>query len=233
MQRRDAGSPSGRCGAGEAVANGAPTLTLPPLTLPHTWVGGRFVAEGDLPSGATDPDGDALTYAWDLDNNGTFETPGQSASFAGLDGPASFTVNVQVTDNGGLTATALVAASRLGARCAFAGVLANFLVISFTSDWLYPTPESRAIVRALNAAGARASFLEIESDKGHDAFLLDEPVMRDAVAALIDEGLAIVKGVRERHDLGLFRPAGRPGEDRNVGAVVAQDDGRLVRAGAG
>jgi homoserine O-acetyltransferase len=40
-------------------------------------------------------------------------------------------------------------------------------------------------VRALNAAGARASFLEIESDKGHDAFLLDEPVMRDAVAGFL------------------------------------------------
>jgi homoserine O-acetyltransferase len=61
----------------------------------------------------------------------------------------------------------------------------RFCVLSFTSDWLYPTPESRAIVRALNAAGARASFLEIESDKGHDAFLLDEPVMRNAVAGFL------------------------------------------------
>jgi homoserine O-acetyltransferase len=61
----------------------------------------------------------------------------------------------------------------------------RFCVLSFTSDWLYPTPESRAIVRALNAAGARASFLEIESDKGHDAFLLDEPVMREAVAGFM------------------------------------------------
>jgi homoserine O-acetyltransferase len=57
----------------------------------------------------------------------------------------------------------------------------TFCVLSFTSDWLYPTAESRHIVRALNAAGARASFLEIESDKGHDAFLLDEPVMDGAL----------------------------------------------------
>jgi homoserine O-acetyltransferase len=62
----------------------------------------------------------------------------------------------------------------------------RFCVLSFTSDWLYPTPESRSIVRALNAAGARASFLEIDSDKGHDAFLLDEPVMRSAVAGFLD-----------------------------------------------
>ena len=51
----------------------------------------------------------------------------------------------------------------------------RFCVLSFSSDWLYPTAESRDIVRALNAAGCRASFAEIESDKGHDAFFLDEP----------------------------------------------------------
>jgi homoserine O-acetyltransferase len=51
----------------------------------------------------------------------------------------------------------------------------RFCVLSFSSDWLYSTAESRAIVRALNAAGCRASFAEIETDKGHDAFFLDEP----------------------------------------------------------
>ena len=61
----------------------------------------------------------------------------------------------------------------------------RFCMLSFTSDWLYPTIESREIVRALNAAGARASFVEIESDKGHDAFLLEEPVMRAALAGFM------------------------------------------------
>jgi homoserine O-acetyltransferase len=51
----------------------------------------------------------------------------------------------------------------------------RFCVLSFSSDWLYSTAESRTIVRALNAAGCRASFAEIETDKGHDAFFLDEP----------------------------------------------------------
>jgi homoserine O-acetyltransferase len=51
----------------------------------------------------------------------------------------------------------------------------RFCVLSFSSDWLYSTAESRDIVRALNAAGCRASFVEIETDKGHDAFFLDEP----------------------------------------------------------
>ncbi len=64
----------------------------------------------------------------------------------------------------------------------------RFCVLSFTSDWLYPTTESRHVVRALNAAGARASFLEIESDKGHDAFLLDEPVMAQALTGFLAAG---------------------------------------------
>jgi len=51
----------------------------------------------------------------------------------------------------------------------------RFCVLSFSSDWLYSTAESRSIVRALSAAGCRASFVEIETDKGHDAFFLDEP----------------------------------------------------------
>jgi homoserine O-acetyltransferase len=67
----------------------------------------------------------------------------------------------------------------------------RFCVFSFTSDWLYPTVESRAIVRALNAAGARASFVEIESDKGHDAFLLDEPVLREALGGFMDSAAQI------------------------------------------
>jgi homoserine O-acetyltransferase len=58
---------------------------------------------------------------------------------------------------------------------AFAGTETRFCVVSFTSDWLFPTADSRQIVHALNAAGARVSFVEIDSDKGHDAFLLEEP----------------------------------------------------------
>lgn len=58
---------------------------------------------------------------------------------------------------------------------AFAGIQTRFCVASFTSDWLFPTADSRAIVHALNAAGASVSFVELESDKGHDAFLLEEP----------------------------------------------------------
>ncbi len=58
---------------------------------------------------------------------------------------------------------------------AFKGSKTRFCVVSFTSDWLFPTSESRAIVHALNAGGASVSFVEVETDKGHDAFLLEEP----------------------------------------------------------
>ena len=81
----------------------------------------------------------------------------------------------------------------LGAQ--YAGVLANafikaravrFCVLSFSSDWLYSTAESRDIVRALNAAGCRASFVEVETDKGHDAFFLDEPQLDTTLRGFFD-----------------------------------------------
>jgi homoserine O-acetyltransferase len=58
---------------------------------------------------------------------------------------------------------------------AFRGIKSRVCVVSFTSDWLFPTSENRTIVRALNAAAANVSFVEIETDRGHDSFLLDEP----------------------------------------------------------
>jgi homoserine O-acetyltransferase len=69
---------------------------------------------------------------------------------------------------------------------AFKGTKTRFCVMSFTSDWLFPTSESRAIVHALNAASAPVAFVEVESDKGHDAFLLDEPAMFAAARGYID-----------------------------------------------
>ena len=58
---------------------------------------------------------------------------------------------------------------------AFKDTKTKFFIISFTSDWLYPTQENKEIVIALNAIGADVGFVEIESDKGHDSFLLDVP----------------------------------------------------------
>jgi predicted extracellular nuclease len=72
--------------------------------------GPYFVIEGQsvlVSATGSDPNGGTLTYAWDLDNNGSFETPGQTATFsaAALTAPGTHTIKVQVTDDGGLTAT--------------------------------------------------------------------------------------------------------------------------------
>jgi homoserine O-acetyltransferase len=69
---------------------------------------------------------------------------------------------------------------------AFRGTKTRFLLVSFSSDWLFPTVQSRAIARALNHVAANVSFVEVQSDKGHDAFLLDEPVMRSVLAGFLD-----------------------------------------------
>ncbi|WP_341913370.1 homoserine O-acetyltransferase [Ferrovibrio terrae] len=76
----------------------------------------------------------------------------------------------------------------------FQGTRTKFCVVSFTSDWLFPTSENKEIVRALNAAAANVSFVEIETDKGHDAFLLDEPVMFATLKGFID-GCAEQRGL--------------------------------------
>jgi len=69
---------------------------------------------------------------------------------------------------------------------AFRGTKTRFCTVSFTSDWLFPTTDTRAIVHALNAAGASVSFVEIETDKGHDAFLLDLPELFATTRGFID-----------------------------------------------
>jgi homoserine O-acetyltransferase len=78
---------------------------------------------------------------------------------------------------------------------AFKGTKTRFFVASFDSDWLFPTSESRDLVRALNAAAANVSFVEIKSDKGHDAFLLDEPDFHAALAGFL-------RGAAERAGVG-------------------------------
>src|SRR6202521_3979928 len=78
---------------------------------------------------------------------------------------------------------------------AFRGTPTRFCLISFTSDWLFPTRENRAIVHALNAAAANVSFVEIETDKGHDAFLLDEPEMFRTLSGFL-KGAGSARGLQ-------------------------------------
>jgi homoserine O-acetyltransferase len=67
-------------------------------------------------------------------------------------------------------------------------------VVSFSSDWHYPPSESRAIVRAMMAAGVHVSSLEVETNKGHDAFLLDEPVFHAALSGFL-QSQASARGI--------------------------------------
>lgn len=78
---------------------------------------------------------------------------------------------------------------------AFKNTKTRFCLVSFTSDWLFPTPESRILVHALNAVAANVSFVEIETDKGHDAFLLEEPEFFRTLQGFIN-GAAAHRGLR-------------------------------------
>jgi len=69
---------------------------------------------------------------------------------------------------------------------AFKDQKTKFLVISFSSDWLYTTKENKDTVIALNASGADVSFAEIKTDKGHDSFLVNEPEFLKTLKGFID-----------------------------------------------
>jgi homoserine O-acetyltransferase len=78
---------------------------------------------------------------------------------------------------------------------AFAAARAlKFLVVSFTSDWLYPSHQSREIVSALTAAGADVSYLDIESSAGHDAFLVEVATMTRLLGSFLNR-LAREEGI--------------------------------------
>jgi homoserine O-acetyltransferase len=70
---------------------------------------------------------------------------------------------------------------------AFAPVQAESLVVGFTSDWLFPPEQNRAIAIALLRAGKRASYAELSTDLGHDSFLLES-----------DELYALIRGFLDR-----------------------------------
>ena len=78
---------------------------------------------------------------------------------------------------------------------AFRGTKTRFCLVSFTSDWLFPTNENKRIAHALNAAGANVSFVEIVSDRGHDAFLLEEPELFGTMHGFLGAA-ASVKGIK-------------------------------------
>ena len=69
----------------------------------------------------------------------------------------------------------------------------NYLIISFTSDWLFPTIENKEIVSKLNYFNRDVSFTEIKTDKGHDSFLLDEPELDLVINGFLESNFNKIK----------------------------------------
>ena len=70
---------------------------------------------------------------------------------------------------------------------AFKNCKARFCLVSFDTDWLYPTVESRKLAHALNAAGAPVSFVELSAPFGHDSFLLDVPELDRVISGFLSQ----------------------------------------------
>lgn len=126
-------------------------------------------------------DRDSLTYGFDADFQVESYLRHQGSTFVDRFDANSYLYITRAMDyfdlaeeNGGKLANA------------FKHTPIRFCLISFSSDWLFPTTESRAIVHALNANAAKVSFVEVESDKGHDAFLLDEPEFHETLRGFLD-----------------------------------------------
>jgi homoserine O-acetyltransferase len=131
--------------------------------------------------GRTFQDRDAPTFSFDADFQIESYLRYQGLSFVERFDPNSYLYVTRAMDYFDLAADYDGSLAK-----AFRNSRTRFCVMSFTSDWLFPTSDSRAIVHALNAGGASVGFVEIESDKGHDAFLLDEPEMFAAASGFID-----------------------------------------------
>ncbi|MEX0406414.1 homoserine O-acetyltransferase [Aquibium sp. LZ166] len=179
------------------------------------WCGGRYIEAGKRPEkglavarmaahitylseaalhrkfGRNLQDREALTFGFDADFQIESYLRHQGMSFVDRFDANSYLYMTRAMDYFDLAADH-------GGRLAdaFAGTKTRFCLVSFTSDWLFPTEESRTIVHALNAAGASVSFVEIETDRGHDAFLLDEPELFAAISGFL-RSAARARGLEE------------------------------------
>src|SRR3979409_1294712 len=182
------------------------------------WRGGRYFAEGANPlrGPAVARMGAHITYLSDAALHRKFGRKFQDRANPTFSFDADFEVESYLRHQGSTFVERFDANSYLYLTRAmdyfdlaadYDGVLANsfrgtrtrFCVVSFTSDWLFPTSDSRAIVHALTAGGARVSFAEIETDKGHDAFLLDEPELLAITRGFLDSA-AKARGLASAHD---------------------------------
>ena len=141
-------------------------------------------------------DRDALTYGFDADFQVESYLRHQGSTFVERFDANSYLYITRAMDyfdlaaeNGGVLADA------------FRGTPTRFCLVSFSSDWLFPTEESKTIVRALNAVAANVSFVDVTTDQGHDAFLLDETEFHQTMEGFL-AGAADARGIP-------YRPAAR------------------------
>jgi predicted extracellular nuclease len=138
---------------------------------PSASAGGPYaVDEGStvtLTASGSDPEGGSLSYAWDLDGNGSFETPGQSVSFSPDDGPATPVVKVQVTDDVGLTATAqqTVTVANVAPSATFGAPASSFAGFPFTLSLSNVSDPSAA-----DTAGGFTYAFDCGDGSGYGAF---------------------------------------------------------------
>ncbi len=176
---------------------------LVPNAPPTVDAGGSYTApEGGavtLTAAGSDPNGDSLAYAWDLDNNGSFETSGQNVSFSAalLDGPSSYTVQVRAVDPGGLAAVSTASvdvtnvaptvSAAFGASSVFCGLNNAALTITFSDpaaadthsaviDWgdgstetVNPAASPLALSHTYTAAGVYTASVSVSDDDGGTA----------------------------------------------------------------
>ena len=182
------------------------------------WRGGRYLDEGVFPASGLSVARMAahITYLSESALQGKFGRNLQDRNFKTFSFDADFQIESYLRHQGSTFVDRFDANSYLyitramdyfdleaehGGKLAnaFRGTKTRFCVVSFTSDWLYPTRESRDIVRALNAVAANVSFVEVESDKGHDAFLLEEPELFKTVRGFLGaaaEARGLQRGAR-------------------------------------
>lgn len=126
-------------------------------------------------------DKQSITYGFDADFQVESYLRYQGTAFVERFDPNSYLYITRAMDYFDLAASAEGNLAEV-----FRGSKTQFCIVSFSSDWLFPTSESRMIVRALNAVAANVSFSEIVTDKGHDAFLLDVPKLRSVLKGFLD-----------------------------------------------
>jgi predicted extracellular nuclease len=150
-----------------------------------------------LSATGNDPEGGPLTYAWDLDNNGSFETGGQNVTFSAgaLDGPSTHPVRVQVTDGGGLSATdsETVTVTNVAPQATLSAPASTLAGVAFTVSLTSPTDPSAADT----TAGFKYAF-DCGSGAGYGSFGTDN----SASCTALDVGAVTVGAKIQDKDLG-------------------------------